>query len=98
MPSARGELTPLDPPLLLLPPCCTLSRSLLLSPRSFVDADPLLNHAITRTTHDRSLVFQDKNKYNAKKYRLVARISNKYVSSLPSPLPTRAAVAMASGD
>ena len=27
-----------------------------------------------------SLVFQDKNKYNAKKYRLVARISNKYVT------------------
>jgi len=28
----------------------------------------------------RGLVFQDKNKYNAKKYRLVARISNKYVT------------------
>lgn len=28
----------------------------------------------------RALVFQDKNKYNAKKYRLVARISNKYVT------------------
>lgn len=27
-----------------------------------------------------SLVFQDKNKYNAKKYRFVARISNKYVT------------------
>lgn len=25
-------------------------------------------------------MFQDKNKYNAKKYRLVARISNKYVT------------------
>lgn len=28
----------------------------------------------------RALVFQDKNKYNARKYRLVARISNKYVT------------------
>jgi large subunit ribosomal protein L5e len=28
----------------------------------------------------RGLVFQDKNKYDAKKYRLVARISNKYVT------------------
>jgi large subunit ribosomal protein L5e len=28
----------------------------------------------------KGLVFQDKNKYNAKKYRLVARISNKYVT------------------
>lgn len=28
----------------------------------------------------KGLVFQDKNKYNARKYRLVARISNKYVT------------------
>jgi len=28
----------------------------------------------------KGLVFQDKNKYNAKKYRMVARISNKYVT------------------
>jgi large subunit ribosomal protein L5e len=28
----------------------------------------------------KALVFQDKNKYNARKYRLVARISNKYVT------------------